>query len=188
MDEQHTQLAGHLLIAMPAMLDPNFAKTVTYVCEHSELGALGLVINRPMNLNFREVVEQLELPGEQSPLDEQAILQGGPIELQRGFVIHEPSGEWDATKAVTDGIFVTTSQDILGDMAAGKGPERAQLILGYAGWGPGQLEQEIAENAWLSVPASPQVVFDTPYEDRYEQAVALLGVDLSTLSSQVGHA
>lgn len=186
--EDRTSLTGHLLIAMPAMLDPNFHRTVTYICEHSEQGALGLVVNRPLDMDFGEVMEQLELQPAEPGIASQPVLQGGPVELQRGFVLHERPQEWDSTVEVTNSIFVTTSRDILGAMAAGSGPSNAQLVLGYAGWGPGQLEQEIADNAWLSVPAAARILFDVPFEQRYEAAVALLGVDLGTLSSQAGHA
>jgi putative transcriptional regulator len=183
-----TSLTGHLLIAMPAMLDPNFHRTVSYICEHSDQGALGLIINRPLDMDFGEVMDQLDLSAARPGISSQPILQGGPVELQRGFVIHQQPMEWDATVAVTDSIFVTTSQDILGAMAAGSGPNKAQLVLGYSGWGPGQLEREITENAWLSVPAEPKLIFEIPFEQRYEESVALLGVDLSSLSSQAGHA
>ncbi len=188
METASTSLTGHLLIAMPAMLDPNFHRTVSYICEHSDQGALGLIINRPLDMDFGEVMEQLDLSAARPGISSQPILQGGPVELQRGFVIHQQPKQWDATVAVTDSIFVTTSQDILGAMAAGSGPNKAQLVLGYSGWGPGQLEREITENAWLSVPAEPKLIFEVPFEQRYEESVALLGVDLSSLSSQAGHA
>ncbi len=187
-EAQGTSLTGHLLIAMPAMLDPNFHRTVSYICEHSDQGALGLVINRPLDMDFGEVMEQLALNPASPGIAELPILQGGPVELQRGFVIHEEAADWDATVEITDSIFVTTSQDILGAMAAGSGPTKSQLVLGYAGWGPGQLEQEISENAWLSVPAVPRIIFDVPFDRRYTEAVSLLGIDLATLSSQAGHA
>ena len=187
-ESDSTSLTGHLLIAMPAMLDPNFHRTVSYICEHSDQGALGLVINRPLDMDFGEVMEQLALNPSSPGIAELPILQGGPVELQRGFVIHEESQDWDATVEINDSIFVTTSQDILGAMAAGSGPAKSQLVLGYAGWGPGQLEQEISENAWLSVPAAPRIIFDVPFDQRYTESVALLGIDLATLSSQAGHA
>lgn len=186
--ESTANLTGQLLIAMPAMQDPNFQRTVTYICEHSEHGALGIVINRPMNMDMSEVLEQLALDTGNSRVASTPILQGGPVEIQRGFVIHQSPHEWDSTVAVSDNIFVTTSQDILGAMAAGKGPERALLALGYAGWGAGQLEEELVANAWLSVPASPEIIFDAPFEDRWRMAAQLLGVDIATLSSDAGHA
>jgi len=186
--DKPTNLTGHLLIAMPSLLDPNFARTVTYICEHGEQGALGLVINRPLDMDFGEVLEQLALKAADPALARRPILQGGPVELQRGFVIHSAPRDWEATVAVTDSIFVTTSRDILNSLADGRGPEQALLVLGYAGWGPGQLEDEIAANAWLSVPASADIIFDTPFEERWQRAAALLGVDIATLGPQAGHA
>ena len=183
-----TNLTGHLLIAMPTMLDPNFERTVTYICEHSEQGALGLIINRPMDMDFGDVLEQLSLTATSPQHAHRPILQGGPVELQRGFVIHSKPKDWESTIEITDTIFVTTSRDILASIADGKGPDQALLALGYAGWGAGQLEAELSANAWLSVPASPQIIFDIPFEDRWESAAALLGVDIAKLSPEAGHA
>ena len=187
-----TCLTGHLLIAMPAMQDPNFVKTVTYICEHSDQGALGIIINRPLDMDLGTIFEQLSLDPADPTLSRQPVLQGGPVHRERGFVLHQPeeaSGqEFDATVAVTDAIRVTTSQDILTAMARGQGPKRAVVALGYAGWGAGQLESELGQNAWLSVPAAPQIIFDTPFEQRWRESGRLLGVDLSTLSHQAGHA
>jgi putative transcriptional regulator len=187
-----TCLTGHLLIAMPAMQDPNFVKTVTYICEHSDQGALGIVINRPLAMDLGTIFDQLELEPTDPDLARQPVLQGGPVHQERGFVLHEPAdptgGEFDATLAVTDAIRVTTSQDILTAMARGTGPKRALVALGYAGWGAGQLESELAQNAWLSVPASPQIIFDTPFEQRWRESARLLGIDLNVISSQAGHA
>ena len=187
-----TYLTGHLLIAMPAMQDPNFSKTVTYICEHSEQGALGIVINRPLGMDLGAIFDQLSLDSTDPALARQPVLLGGPVHQERGFVLHEPedaSGqEFDATLAVTAAIRVTTSQDILTAMARGHGPRRSLVALGYAGWGAGQLESELQQNAWLSVPATPQIIFDTPFEQRWRESARLLGVDLSTLSHQAGHA
>ena len=187
-----TYLTGHLLIAMPAMQDPNFSKTVTYICEHSEQGALGIVINRPLGMDLGTIFDQLSLDSTDPALARQPVLLGGPVHQERGFVLHEPedaSGqEFDATLAVTAAIRVTTSQDILTAMARGHGPRRSLVALGYAGWGAGQLESELQQNAWLSVPATPQIIFDTPFEQRWRESARLLGVDLSTLSQQAGHA
>jgi putative transcriptional regulator len=181
-------MTGHLLIAMPTMMDPNFHQTVTYICEHSDLGALGLIINRPLDMGLGEVLEQLSLDSSDETLTVQPVLRGGPVQTERGFVLHESPREWEATMPVGESIYVTTSKDILSSLAAGNGPERALIVLGYAGWGAGQLEAEIRENAWLSVPADPRIVFDTPFEQRWEEAARKLGVDLTTLSTQVGHA
>jgi putative transcriptional regulator len=187
MDET-TYLTGHLLIAMPSMMDPNFHHTVTYVCEHNEHGAMGLVINRPLDIDLDEVFQQLSLAKTSSEMANTPILRGGPVELERGFVIHDSTDEWESTARVTDSIQVTTSQDILSAMAAGNGPKRAVVVLGYAGWGAGQLEFEITENAWLSTPASTHIVFETPFEQRWQDAAGLLGIDLATISTQAGHA
>ena len=187
-----TFLTGHLLIAMPAMQDPNFARTVTYICEHSDQGALGIVINRPLDMDLGTIFGQLSLDPTDPELARQPVLQGGPVNQERGFVLHEPAEiperEFDSTLTVTNAIRVTTSQDILSAMARGTGPRRAVLALGYAGWGAGQLESELAQNAWLSVPANPRIIFDTPFELRWRESGRLLGIDLNTLSSQAGHA
>ncbi|MEQ1802700.1 MAG: YqgE/AlgH family protein [Gammaproteobacteria bacterium] len=187
-----TYLTGHLLIAMPAMQDPNFVKTVTYICEHSDQGALGIVINRPMDMDLGTIFDQLALESADPELARQPVLRGGPVHQERGFVLHEPEEaagqEFDATLAVTDAIRVTTSQDILTAMARGNGPKRAIVALGYAGWGAGQLESELVQNAWLSVPASPKIIFDTPFEQRWRESAKLLGIDLNTISHQAGHA
>lgn len=184
-------LTGHLLIAMPGLADPNFHRTVTYICEHSDEGALGIVINRPLDLELGDVFSQLALTPADPALARQPVLQGGPVHPERGFVLHEEPGDppaFDATLAVADSIRVTTSQDILAALAGGRGPRRALLALGYAGWGAGQLEEELAANAWLSVPATAELIFDTPFEGRWRAAARLLGIDLATLSSDAGHA
>jgi len=187
-----TYLTGHLLIAMPAMQDPNFVKTVTYICEHSDQGALGIVINRPLDMDLGTIFDQLSLGSADPDLARQPVVQGGPVHQERGFVLHEPAEagdrEFDATLAVTDAIRVTTSQDILTAMARGQGPRRALVALGYAGWGAGQLESELVQNAWLSVPASPRIIFDTPFDQRWRESARLLGIDLATISHQAGHA
>lgn len=186
--EAPTYLTGQLLIAMPAMTDPNFRQTVTYICEHSEHGALGLVINRPLDIDLGRIFEQLSMSNADEELASTPILCGGPVQTERGFVIHESGEEWETSASITDTIHVTTSQDILTSMAAGNGPTRAMVALGYAGWGAGQLEFEMSENAWLSVPANSQILFDIPFEDRWKEAAGLLGVDLATLSMDAGHA
>lgn len=183
-----THMTGHLLIAMPTMMDPNFHQTVTYICEHSDMGALGLVINRPLDMGLGEVLEQLSLDSPDEALTTQPVLRGGPVQTERGFVLHESPREWEATMPVGESIFVTTSQDILASLAAGNGPERALIVLGYAGWGAGQLDAEIRDNAWLSVLADPRIVFETPFERRWDEAARKIGVNLTTLSTQAGHA
>ncbi|MFQ5634170.1 MAG: YqgE/AlgH family protein [Gammaproteobacteria bacterium] len=183
-----TYLTGQLLIAMPAMLDPNFRRTVTYICEHSEHGALGLVINRPMDIDLGRIFDQLSMTTIDPDLAHTPIMCGGPVQTERGFVIHESAAEWETSASISDSIQVTTSQDILTSMAAGNGPTRAIVALGYAGWSAGQLEFEITENAWLSVPANPRILFDTPFGERWKEAAGLLGIDLATLSMDAGHA
>lgn len=180
-------LINHFLIAMPGLADPNFFHTVTYICEHDADGAMGIVINRPLDLTLSEILVHMEITAtpETATLP---VFQGGPVQTERGFVVHAPLGNWDATLQVSDEIGVTASQDVLASIASGQGPRRALIALGYAGWGAGQLEQEMADNVWLSGPATPEVLFDTPVEKRWEAAAGLLGVDLTLLSSDTGHA
>ena len=183
-----TYLTGHLLIAMPAMADPNFVRTVTYICEHTDQGALGIVINRPLPMELGEVFQQLSLRDTDVALARQPVLRGGPVQTERGFVLHEPSRKWDSTVEVSDSVHLTTSQDILAALAQGNGPKRALMALGYAGWGAGQLEMEMSANAWLSVPATSTIIFDTPFETRWSAAAGLLGINLAMISSEAGHA
>ena len=181
-------LSNHFLIAMPSLADPNFAQTVTYLCEHNEDGALGIVINRPSDVTLGELLSHMgieHLPAEQAALQ---VYLGGPVQRDRGFVLHSPGGEWESSLRIAEGVCVTTSRDILEAVARGEGPERYLVALGYAGWGPGQLEREMAENAWLSGPADPTIIFQRPHGERWRAAAALLGVDLALLSSQSGHA
>ena len=180
-------LSNHFLIAMPALDDPNFHHTTTYICEHDADGALGIVINRPLDMQLGEILRHMDIQTGSDEIAAQPVYMGGPVQSDRGFVLHEPSGDWEATLKVTDTIGITSSSDILAAIAEGRGPERAIVALGYAGWGAGQLEQELAANAWLSGPASTEVVFDTPSERRWLAAAALLGVDLNLLSGEAGH-
>lgn len=181
-------LTNQFLIAMPALADSNFAQTVTLVCEHNAQGALGIVINRPMPMRLADVFEQLNLSAQDQPLRELAILQGGPVQPDRGFVIHRAGQPWESTLVVSDSIHVTTSRDILNAMAEGRGPEPVSMALGYAGWEAGQLEAEMAQNSWLNVPFDERILFGTPYENRWQAAAQLLGINMTTLSSQAGHA
>lgn len=181
-------LTNQFLIAMPALQDPNFHRTVTYLCAHNNEGAMGIVINRPLELNLGEVLDHMSIEVDNIQVNEMMVLQGGPVQRDRGFVIHEPAGEWDAVLTVGDDIGVATSRDILTAVAHGDGPKRAVVALGYAGWGAGQLEHEVLQNAWLSGPADSSIIFDLPYEERYESAARLLGVDLNRLSGEAGHA
>ncbi len=178
-------LRNHFLIAMPKMKDPNFEGSVTYICDHNEHGAMGIVINRPMDMRLGEILAQLDFGGEDinSP-----IYAGGPVQMERGFVLHSPQGEWQSSLAISDGICLTTSRDILEALAADEGPEHNLVALGYAGWGEGQLEQEIAENCWLTCVADEHILFSAPHEQKFDSAISLLGFDLSQLSDQAGHA
>jgi putative transcriptional regulator len=181
-------LINQFLIAMPAMDDPNFSQTVTLVCEHSERGALGIVINRTLPMTLGEVFDQLELDGSRLRLGDQPVLRGGPVQTERGFVLHSPAGRYESSLPFSERMHLTTSRDVLDALAAGEGPDNAVIALGYAGWDAGQLEAEMARNAWLTVDADERVVFDTPVEQRWSAAARLLGIDLRTLSSDAGHA
>lgn len=181
-------LTNQFLIAMPAMDDPNFAQTVTLVCEHNDQGALGIVINRALPMNLAEVFEQLGLECAHSRVTQQPVLRGGPVQTDRGFVLHTPQGRWESSLPFSERMHLTTSRDILDALAKGDGPASAVVALGYAGWGAGQLEDEMAHNAWLTVPADQKLVFATPLEERWQAACRLLGVDLLHLSSDTGHA
>jgi putative transcriptional regulator len=183
-----TSLRNHLLIAMPTLHDPNFFHTVTYICEHNDDGAMGIVINRPLDVSLAEVLAHMEIAMEESAAAAVPVLGGGPVQRERGFVLHRPVGDWTVSLTVTDEIAVTTSRDILEAMARSQGPSDVLVALGYAGWGAGQLEQEISDNAWLNGPANPAILFQTPFEQRWHAAAALIGVDLNTLSAEVGHA
>lgn len=181
-------LTNHFLIAMPTLVDPNFYQTVTYVCAHNEEGAMGLVINRPMRIELREVLSQMELEPSTPAIGTRPVFEGGPVQPDRGFILHRPSRAWGSTIEISDSVGVSTSRDILEAIARGEGPADSLVALGYAGWGAGQLERELAENAWLSGPADLDIIFTTPPEARWRAAAQLLGVDLASLSHQVGHA
>jgi len=182
-------LAHHFLIAMPAMADERFSGTVIYVCEHNTRGALGVVINRPTDLTLQTLFEKVDLKLEIAPLASEPVFFGGPVQVDRGFVLHDqPAANYSSTLTMGDGLALTTSKDVLEAVASGAGPDHMLVTLGYSGWGAGQLEQEIGLNAWLTVAANPSVIFDVPYVDRFSAALRLLGVDPSMLSSEIGHA
>jgi len=183
-----TYLTNQLLIAMPSLGDPNFSQTVTLVCDHSERGALGLIVNRPLPMRMADVFQQLEIELPQGPLGERPVLRGGPMQTDRGFVVHRAAGEWDSTLKVSTSLHVTTSRDILAAMSRGEGPGDAVIALGYAGWEGGQLEEEIRANAWLCAPVDAGLIFDLPFESRWEAAGRLIGVDLARISPISGHA
>jgi putative transcriptional regulator len=181
-------LQDHFLIAMPAMGDPNFDGTVTYLCKHNEEGALGIIINRLLDMQVADIFEQLDLEIVDKRQAAQPALAGGPVQPSTGFVLHQDDRAFESTLDNSAAVKVTVSQDVLRSMAAGDGPWPALVALGYAGWEAGQLEAEIAANAWLSVPADPALIFDTPFDQRWTAAAGLLGVNISQLTSYAGHA
>ena len=183
-----SSLANHFLIAMPGLGDPHFSRTVTLICEHSREGAMGIVINRPVDLSLKDILAQMNIEPVEPQTLAMPVYLGGPVQNNRGFILHEPLGKWESTLAITDTLGVTTSRDILVAIANNEGPTRALLVLGYAGWGAGQLEREIVDNAWLSGPATADILFSTPAEARWRAAANLLGVDLTKLSAEAGHA
>ena len=181
-------LTKHFLIAMPAMVDPHFARTLTLVCEHNENGALGIVVNRPTDMNLQGLLEQVKISPDRDSFKGVPVHFGGPVQVDCGFVLHSPVGTWQSTLAIGSALGLTTSKDILEAVARGNGPEQILVTLGYAGWAPGQLEHELAQNAWLTVPARNDILFDLPAGERLPAAMQLLGVDYANLSDVAGHA
>lgn len=181
-------LKNHLLIAMPALHDGYFDRTVTVICEHGPEGAMGIVVNRLLELTFAEALEAVGLEECPEALSARKVHWGGPVQAQQGFILHRPRGQWAASLPVSDSLTLTTSRDLLEAIARGEAPERFLLALGYAGWGPGQLENEIKENAWLHGPADGSIIFDMPMAERWEAAARLIGVDLRLLTGAAGHA
>jgi len=182
----------HFLIAMPGLEDEMFSKSVIYMCEHSERGALGLVINKPSDINLKKLFDKVELPLHREDLTLAPVFQGGPVQTERGFVLHEsvmPGCEsvYASTMTIPGGLEMTTSKDVLEALSTGYGPRKVFISLGYASWGQGQLESEISDNSWLTVAADPAVIFDTPVEQRYAKALMLLGLEAWMLSPQAGH-
>lgn len=173
---------------MPGMADPNFSTTVTLVCEHNADGALGIVINRPTTLKLSGLFEQLEVTAADSEITQSPVLDGGPVARERGFVLHNPGGHYESSVAVSEDVQLTLSRDILDAIAAGRGPRKALVALGYAGWEAGQLEAEMLANTWLSVPATPEIIFDVPFSQRWLSAAEILGIDINRMSSDAGHA
>jgi putative transcriptional regulator len=191
-DAKH--LANQFLIAMPGMVDDTFAGTVVYLCDHTDNGAMGLVVNRPTDVDLANVFDKIDLQLEIQPLAKKPVYFGGPVQTDRGFVLHEQkvSMDYSSSLKVPGGLAMTTSKDVLEAVAAGNGPERFLMTLGYAGWSAGQLEDEISLNGWLNIQAPTdemaQIIFETPNEDKYDKVLALLGIDASFLSSEAGHA
>ncbi|HEX7221232.1 MAG TPA: YqgE/AlgH family protein [Burkholderiales bacterium] len=181
-------LTHHFLIAMPNMADPYFSKTLTYICEHNDQGALGLVVNRPIDMTLQALFERLALKLGDRGRRDAPVYFGGPVQTDRGFVLHAPTGNWQSTLRVRDVIGLTTSKDILEAVGRGEGPPRMLVTLGYAGWSPGQLEHELSQNAWLTVEARDAIIFETPAEERLPAAMELLGLDYARLQDAAGHA
>ncbi len=184
----NNNLVDHFIIAMPGLMDINFSEAVTYVCEHDDNGSFGIIINQESEITLNDVMGQMQIPISNEHSENKRVFVGGPVQANRGFILHRPTGNWDSSLIVNDKIALTTSRDILEAIADDKGPEDTIIALGYAGWGPGQLEQELADNAWLSCPADQQIIFETPVEKRWQAAADLLGVDLTLMSNDPGHA
>lgn len=192
MPSDRINLTNQFLIAMPGMADDTFAGAVVYLCEHTEKGALGLVINKPIDIKLKNLFEKVELSLDSPELAEQPVYFGGPVQTERGFVLHEKQGgnssPYNSTLQIPGGLAMTTSKDVLEALAHGTGPKKLLVTLGYAGWAAGQLEDEIGRNGWLNVDAAQEIIFDTPVEQRYDRALSLLGIDPRMLSQEAGHA
>jgi putative transcriptional regulator len=189
----HMNLTNQFLIAMPGMVDENFAGAVVYLCEHTDKGALGLVINKPIDIKLKSLFEKVDLTLERADLQDEPVFFGGPVQTERGFVLHEKvpgdGGSYSSSIEIAGGgLEMTTSKDVLEALSQGLGPKKVLITLGYSGWSAGQLEDELGRNGWLTVDAAPEVIFDTPVEQRYERALALLGIDPRMLSGEAGHA
>ena len=192
MTSARINLTNQFLIAMPGLADDNFKGSVIYLCEHTENGALGLVINKPIDITLKNLFDKVELTLHTAALAEQPVYFGGPVQTERGFVLHEKIGNADSpynsTLSIPGGLEMTTSKDVLEALSHGGGPKRLLITLGYSGWGAGQLEDEIGRNGWLNVDAAPEIIFDTPVDQRYGRAISLLGIDPNMLSQDAGHA
>ncbi|MBT8130410.1 MAG: YqgE/AlgH family protein [Gammaproteobacteria bacterium] len=182
------RLTDHFIIAMPSLRDENFNQAVTYICEHDDNGTFGIIINRESDITLDDVMQQMNIPYHPDKDKQALVYTGGPVQANRGFILHRPTGKWESSLIINDTVALTTSRDILEAIAEDKGPDDTIIALGYAGWGPGQLEQEMATNTWLSCPAEEQIIFNTPIEERWEAAARLLGIDLQLLSNDAGHA
>ncbi len=180
-------LRNHFLIAMPNMSDPQFSQSITYICDHNADGAMGVMVNRPMEINLQDVFEQLDIDYIQTNI-KTPVLSGGPVSTQRGFILHPTGEKWQSTLQISSEISLTASKDIISALADGTGPENAQIALGYSGWGAGQLEAEIKDNSWLTVPAEAAILFETPLDQRWQAAAKCLGIDMNLVSLQSGNA
>lgn len=187
-DVSPVDLTNHFLIAMPAMADKNFARTLTFVCEHNEQGALGIIVNRPIDMSLDDLFERIDIRLDAPGFGGLPVFYGGPVQTDRGFVLHRPKGQWHSTLTVTEDIGLTSSRDILQAISETGAPNEVVISLGYAGWSAGQIEWELTQNAWLTVPADPAIIFAMPPEERLPAAMQLLGVDFANLSEVAGHA
>ncbi len=183
-----TWLSNQFLIAMPTLRDPNFDHTISLICEHNAEGALGFVLNRPTDIHLGELFEHMDIQGRSLEAIDQPVFSGGPVHADRGFVLHTPVGHWQSTMKVSANLAVTASRDILEAMAIGAGPKQAVVLLGYAGWGGGQLEQEMLDNSWITAPVDNAILFDTQNPERWKQSASQIGIDMDRMSSQAGHA
>lgn len=183
-----SSLANQFLIAMPGTRDPLFKRSVAFVCQHGEDGAMGLLVNRLSEYRLGDVLAQMNIKSDLSRISEAPVLIGGPVQPERGFVLHSPPGDWESSYKVSERLCVTTSRDVLAAMAEGNGPAHAIVALGYAGWNPGQIENEVKENAWLTTAADESILFRTPLETRWEAAANLVGVNIASLTDYAGHA
>lgn len=183
-----TPLRNQLLIALPSLSGSDFERSVTLICQHDEDGAMGVVINRPSEYTLGDVLSQMGIASEDTELTGQVVLSGGPVHPQRGFVLHDGGLQWDSSLRIGEGLFLTTSRDILAAMACGEGPEHAIVALGCAGWGTGQLEQELGENSWLTAPPDAELLFALPLDARWQAAAGRIGVDFAYLADYTGHA
>lgn len=181
-------LTGHFLIAMPSLDDGFFNHAVTYICEHDESGSFGIIINQQTDITLKQVAKEMKITTDSDYNENQSVFIGGPVDQGRGFILHRPPGEWQSSLKVNEDIALTTSKDILQAIVSNQGPADCIVALGYAGWSPGQLENEMANNTWLSCPADEQIIFNTPIEERWQAAARLIGIDLSLLSNDAGHA
>jgi len=181
-------LTDHFLIAMPAMEDPYFAKSLIYIAEHNDQGALGIIVNRPVDMSLATLLEKIDVPVEALDLGKLPVFFGGPVQTDRGFVLHRPVGAWQSTLTINPDVGLTSSRDILQSVASAGEPHNVLVSLGYSGWASGQLEHELTQNAWLTVPADSHILFDLPFEERLPSAMEKLGIDFSNLSAKAGHA
>jgi len=181
-------LTGHFLIAMPSLDDGFFNHAVTYICEHDETGSFGIIINQETTITLKQIIKEMKIDTKVDYNETQPVYIGGPVDQGRGFILHRPTGNWQSTLKVNDQIALTTSKDILHAIATNKGPKNSIVALGYAGWTSGQLDDEIANNTWLSCPAEEQIIFDIPPQERWKASAQLIGIDLTLLSNDTGHA